>query len=48
MTSVKTVKDAGFPLVAVRDKWSEKHRDQIKALADFYVDSPKDINIDLL
>lgn len=48
LTSVKTVKDAGFPLVAVRDKWSEKHRDQIKALADFYVDSPKDINTDLL
>ncbi len=48
LTSVKTVKSAGYPLVAIRDKWSEKNREQIKSLADFYVDSPKDINVDLL
>lgn len=48
LTSVKTVKAAGYPLVAVRDKWSEKNKEQIKTLADFYVDSPKDINIALL
>lgn len=48
LTSVKTVKAAGYPLVAIRDKWSEKNRDQIMALADFYVDSPAEIDINKL
>lgn len=48
LTSVKTVKAAGYPLVAIRDKWSEKNKKIISELADFYVDTPEYINVDLL
>lgn len=48
LTSAKTVKAAGYPLVAIRDKWSEKNRGEIMALADFYVDSPTEIDINKL
>lgn len=48
ITSIKTVTEAGYPTIAIADEWSVKNKDKIKELADFYVESPKDIDINLL
>lgn len=37
--AIKTAKSEGFPIIAVYDKFSENHQDEIKNLADFYFES---------
>lgn len=48
LTPVLTVSTAGYPLIAVHDKWSNKHRDEIVSLSKFYVEKLSDINFDML
>ena len=45
---VKTAKDANYNLVAIADKWSAMKAPQIKDIADYYVENPLELNIDLL
>lgn len=47
-TPIRTAKDAGFPVVAVADKWSAHRRDLIKKTADFFFDHPSELDIDAL
>ena len=46
--SLTGAKKSGCRVMAVRDRWSEKHADEIKALADGYVDRMGDIDFDSL
>ena len=43
--SIQGAKAAGFPLVAVRDVWSLHHEDEIRDLADIYVDQLGDLDL---
>ena len=47
-TPIRTAKEAGFPIVAVADKWSAHKRDLIKETADFFIEHPSELNIDEL
>lgn len=47
-TPISTVKRAGYPLVALEDPWSHKHKDEIIELSDFYVVNLRDVDIDKL
>ncbi len=47
-TPVHTAKEANFPVVGVADKWSAHKRDLIRGEADFFIDHPRELNIDVL
>jgi len=46
--AAETAKKAGFPLVAVADQASIKQRDEIRRLADFFVEDLTGISVDML
>lgn len=41
--ALKTAKAAGFPTIGVYDKFSESEQDEIRQVADFYVESWKEV-----
>lgn len=48
LSSIRGAKAAGLKVIALRDKWSEKKRDTIKAEADIYVEKMADIDFPAL
>jgi len=46
--AAETAKKAGFPLVAVADQASIRQRDEIRELADFFVEDLTGISVDML
>lgn len=48
LTPITTVSTAGYPLIAVQDKWSTKHKDLIISLANMYVEDLSTIDISKL
>lgn len=47
-TPIRTAKEAGFPVVAIADKWSVGKRELIKKEADFFIDHPSELDINKL
>lgn len=45
LTPITTVSTAGYPLVAVYDKWSAKHKDLIVSLSNFYAVNLSELNL---
>lgn len=47
-TPIHTAKEAGFPVIAIADKWAIGKRDLIKKEADFFVDTVSELDINKL
>ncbi|MDO5448240.1 MAG: HAD family phosphatase [Clostridia bacterium] len=48
LTPIKTVNAAGYPLIAICDKWSSKHKDEIIPLADIYTENLAELDFEQL
>ena len=48
LTPIKTVSDAGYPLIAICDKWSSKYKDKIIPLADIYTENLAELDFNQL
>lgn len=48
LTPIKTVSSAGYPLIAIRDEWSAKHKDEIIPLANIYLENLADLDFNQL
>ncbi|NLL62925.1 MAG: HAD family phosphatase [Ruminococcaceae bacterium] len=48
LLAIKTAKRAGFKTVGIRDSWAESVQDKIKEIADFYITTPNELDIDKL